>query len=53
MFAQMACLHLGRSVRPASFRQAAMPYLTCRILWYETRLFTLQYAAYCRMFFAW
>ena len=46
MFAQMACLHLGRSVRPVSFRQAAVPCLTCRILWCETRLFAMQYAAY-------
>lgn len=61
MFTQMACPHLGRSVRSASFRRGAAPCLTCRILWYETRLFAMQYAAYwnviCRIlqdvFFAW
>lgn len=46
MFTQMACPHLGRSVRSASFRRGAAPCLTCRILWCETRLFALQYAAY-------
>lgn len=46
MFTQMACPHLGRSVRSASFRRGAAPCLTCRILWYETRLFAMQYAAY-------
>lgn len=46
MFAQMACPHLGRSVRSASFRRGAVPCLICRILWCETRLFALQYAAY-------
>lgn len=45
MLVQMPCLHLGRSVRPASFRLAAVPCLKSRVLWCETQLFALQYAA--------